>query len=119
MKLLATLFCLALIPACAAPKAFEDMTPEEKAAYLEYQSKRVDVYLDFARANAEKFVAAGKWKQEDVNTAFALAEEAKNLYFIWKALGDKATLEQQYEARLALEKAVFKLIALGVDSALE
>jgi len=107
---------LALV-ACSTPKAFEDMSPEDRAAYLKYQQARVEIYLDFALDNAEKFVEAGKWEKADVVLAYTLAREGLRIYGALQELENGGTLEQQLDARLALERAIMKFIALGIDAA--
>jgi hypothetical protein len=116
MKSLAVLPLLLLV-ACPTTKNWNEMTPEEKTAHLDYQEKRVQLYLDFAKLNADKFVEAGKWDKATVDLAFAASNDAIVLYTALKA-ADGGTLEQQYDARLKLEEAALKWIALGIDRAL-
>lgn len=108
---------LALVAGCASPKSYEDMSPEERAAYLDYQKKRVDLYVEFAHENAEKFIEAGKWKRDDVELAYTLAADAVTLYFAWRN-AEEGTPDQQYAVRLALEEAALKFVSLGIDRAL-
>ena len=64
------LLLLAVVAACATPKGWDEMTPDEQKAHLAFQAARVEAYVDFAKLNADKFVESGQWDKAHVDLAY-------------------------------------------------
>jgi hypothetical protein len=116
MRRFALVFCLLLCAGCPTTNdRWDALTPEEKAAEIDFAYQRVKLYYDVFLPLVDAQVAQGNWKAEDVALAKALAAEAGELYLAWSKAEKGDTVAQQRELRLKLEATVLQFLALGIQ----